>query len=62
MRMSVTATTAIRAALDDGWSVAELESARVVLADGGTDEDAARWLFAWAYAAIRPIDPEARPA
>ena len=43
----------VRAALDQGRSLAQLE--RTLLADGdAVDEVAAAWLYAWAYDAVRP--------
>jgi hypothetical protein len=45
----------VQEAIDDGFSLAELE--RTVLADGDTaDEVAAAWLYAWAYDAVRPTE------
>ena len=44
----------VRAELEQGRSLAQLE--RTLLADGdAADEVAAAWLYAWAYGAMRPM-------
>ena len=51
--MSVDLLHALRAALDDGCSLAQLET--TLLNDADTDDrTAAAWLYAWAYDEIRP--------
>jgi hypothetical protein len=42
----------VQTALDSGCSLAQLEG--TLLADGDSEEAAAAWLYAWAYAEVRP--------
>lgn len=51
--MSFELAETLRAALDRGYSLAELEASLLARADND-DQLAAGWLFAWAYDAVRP--------
>jgi hypothetical protein len=51
--MSLDLVETVRAALDGGCSLVEVEAAFLAGADTD-DEIAAAWLYAWAYDAIRP--------
>jgi hypothetical protein len=56
--MSLDVAAAVRVALNDGRSLAELESTVLAGADPNGEVAAAAWLYAWAYDALRPtVDP-----
>jgi hypothetical protein len=56
--MSLDVAAAVRVALNDGRSLAELEATVLAGADPNGEVAAAAWLYAWAYDALRPtVDP-----
>jgi hypothetical protein len=56
--MSLDLAAAVRAALNDGRSLAELEATVLAGADPNGEATAAAWLYAWAYDGLRPtVDP-----
>jgi hypothetical protein len=56
--MSPDLAAAVRAALNDGRSLAEVEARLLAGADPNGEVAAAAWLYAWAYDALRPTaDP-----